>query len=125
LIVAYFYFTSDPSTKEGHVLFSIPRNLTLSTRTSSFPSVFGLEAWKNLKLHEGWSGLILSMIWEVIQGSNSRWAEYLSESITFLLGRIAASPNFTDILPTSFDTPMFWDEKDLSELLGTSIIGMV
>ena len=78
------HFTSN-TTKEGHILFSIPRNLTLSTRTSSLPSVFGLEAWKNLELHEGWSGLILSIIWEGVQGSNSRWAEYLSEPITFSL----------------------------------------
>jgi len=28
-----------------------------------------------------------------------------------------------DILPTTFDTPMFWSEVELSELKGTSIFG--
>ncbi|KAF6763120.1 hypothetical protein DFP72DRAFT_874754 [Ephemerocybe angulata] len=89
---------------EGHVLFSIPRDLTLSTRTSSLPNLFGLDEWKRFKLDEGWSGLILSMMWEAAQGPKSKWSEYMS------------------ILPTSFDTPMFWDEKDLAELQGTSIV---
>ncbi|EAU91065.1 hypothetical protein CC1G_03233 [Coprinopsis cinerea okayama7 len=90
---------------EGHVLFTIPRALTLSTRTSRLPELFGLEEWKRLKLHQGWAGLMLCMMWEAAQGKESRWAGYL------------------DILPAAFDTPMFWNEEDLSELAGTSIVG--
>lgn len=89
---------------EGHVLFTIPRDLTLSTRTSSLPLRFGMGAWKNAKLHEGWAGLILCMMWEAAQGSSSKWSGYF------------------DILPTSFDTPMFWTEGELAELRGTSVV---
>ncbi|KAJ3544364.1 hypothetical protein NMY22_g2810 [Coprinellus aureogranulatus] len=90
--------------EEGHILFSIPRDLTLSTRTSALPALFGLENWQKFGLHEGWSGLILSMMWEAAQGPKSKWAGYFS------------------ILPASFDTPMFWDAPDLAELKGTSIV---
>ncbi|TFK44282.1 hypothetical protein BDQ12DRAFT_708264 [Crucibulum laeve] len=89
---------------EGHTLFTIPRSLTLSTRTSSLPSKFGLDAWKQLRLHEGWAGLILCMMWEAARGPSSEWSEYFA------------------ILPAVFDTPMFWDNADLEELKGTSVV---
>ncbi|TFK25187.1 SET domain-containing protein [Coprinopsis marcescibilis] len=90
---------------EGHLLFSIPRSLSLSTRTSTLPKVFGLAEWKQLELHKGWAGLILCMMWEAARGKESNWAEYL------------------DTLPTAFDTPMFWTQSELEELAGTSIVG--
>ncbi|GLB37803.1 putative set domain-containing protein [Lyophyllum shimeji] len=89
---------------KGHVLFTIPRSLTLSTRTSSLPSRFGVEIWKNMKLDQGWTGLILCMMWETANGTSSKWSEYFG------------------ILPTDFDTPMFWGEDDLAELEGTSVV---
>ncbi|KAF9462462.1 hypothetical protein BDZ94DRAFT_1367166 [Collybia nuda] len=88
----------------GHTLFTIPRLLTLSTRTSRLPSIFGEEKWKKMKLGEGWVGLILCMMWETASGPSSKWFEYLAT------------------LPTRFDTPMFWDEHDLGELAGTSLV---
>ncbi|KAF9257983.1 SET domain-containing protein [Marasmius fiardii PR-910] len=88
---------------EDHVLFAIPRSLTLSTHTSSLPNLFGAEFWKRHKLDEGWAGLILCMMWETAQGSASHWAEYLGT------------------LPREFDTPMFWSAGELEELKGTSI----
>ncbi|KAG6873529.1 hypothetical protein C0995_014399 [Termitomyces sp. Mi166 len=87
---------------EGHVLFSIPRSVTLSTRTSTLPSRFG-AAWKDLHLDQGWTGLILCMMWESAN-PDSKWSEYLAT------------------LPTQFDTPMFWNETDLKELDGTSVV---
>ncbi|KAF8070798.1 hypothetical protein FPV67DRAFT_1488737, partial [Lyophyllum atratum] len=89
---------------EGHILFTIPRSLTLSTRTSSLPSRFGPEAWKNMKLDQGWTGLILCMMWETATGISSKWSEYFAT------------------LPTNFHTPMFWNEDDLAELNGTSVV---
>ncbi|KIM45375.1 hypothetical protein M413DRAFT_442044 [Hebeloma cylindrosporum] len=89
---------------EGHVLFSVPRTLLLSTQTSLLPSHFGIDAWKNFGLHKGWSGLILCMMWEAAQGSESKWKPYF------------------DILPTKLDTPMFWSDADLAELAGTSVV---
>ncbi|KAF8813911.1 SET domain-containing protein [Phlegmacium glaucopus] len=89
---------------EGHVIFTIPRSLILSTRTCMLPQKFGLDSWKKSSLHQGWAGLILCMMWEAAQGSQSRWSAYL------------------DFLPKSFDTPIFWGEDDLAELKGTCVV---
>ncbi|KAJ3507304.1 hypothetical protein NLJ89_g6379 [Agrocybe chaxingu] len=89
---------------EGHTVFAIPRSLVLSTRTSTLPQRFGENAWKKAKLHQGWSGLILCMMWEAAGGSHSKWSAYFES------------------LPTSFDTPMFWNDEDLAELKGTSVV---
>ncbi|KAF8647120.1 hypothetical protein AX16_006952 [Volvariella volvacea WC 439] len=88
----------------GHALFTIPRSLTLSTRTSTLPGKFGKDAWNERKLNEGWAGLILCMMWEAASGASSKWNDYL------------------EILPTKFDTPMFWNQEELDELKGTSIV---
>lgn len=48
-----------------------------------------------------WESLILIMVYECLQGDASRWKPYL------------------DVLPTTFDTPMFWTEAELKELNGT------
>lgn len=92
---------------EGHTLFTIPRDLVLSMRTSSLPQKFGLDAWKKFGLHQGWSGLILCMMWEDAQGDASKWH------------------GFFPILPNSFDTPMFWNETDLDELKGTAVVDKI
>ncbi|KAF5380227.1 hypothetical protein D9757_008220 [Collybiopsis confluens] len=90
--------------EKGEILFTIPRALTLSAKTSSLSEIFGLKIWKERKLDKGWSGLILCMMWEASQGLHSRWGPYLAT------------------LPTTFDTPMFWDDSDLKELGGTSVV---
>ncbi|TFK85823.1 SET domain-containing protein [Polyporus arcularius HHB13444] len=91
---------------EDHTLFSIPRGLTLSTRTSTLPTLMG-HAWKEHGLHEGWVGLILCMMWEESRGAESKWSGYLS------------------VLPEKFDTPMFWEEDDLKELQGTAVVDKI
>ncbi|KAG1767426.1 hypothetical protein EDD22DRAFT_875836 [Suillus occidentalis] len=92
---------------ENHTIFTLPRSLILSTQTSTLPSVFGLEAWKKHKLHKGWVGLILCMMWEEAQGSQGRWITYLAS------------------LPTQFDTPMFWSDEELQELQGTAVVDKI
>ncbi|KAJ7680818.1 SET domain-containing protein [Mycena polygramma] len=89
---------------EGHILFKVPRDLLLSTDTSALPGRVGLDRWREAKLHMGWVGLILCMIWETAQGPSSKWSKYLES------------------LPTTFDTPMFWSDLDLEELRGTSVV---
>ncbi|KAF5355520.1 hypothetical protein D9758_006380 [Tetrapyrgos nigripes] len=89
---------------EGHVLFTIPRSLTLSTRNSSLPKLLGPRVWKEKRMDKGWAGLILCMMWETAQGLSSKWQEYL------------------ETLPTTFETPMFWDGIDLEELKGTYVV---
>ncbi|EMD33693.1 hypothetical protein CERSUDRAFT_56467 [Gelatoporia subvermispora B] len=92
---------------EGHALFSIPRGLTLSLRTSSLPTRFGIEAWKQHGLHEGWVGLILCMMWEESLGGSSKWSEYMSS------------------MPDTFTTPMFWSEEEIQELKGTAVVDKI
>ncbi|KAF9481573.1 SET domain-containing protein [Pholiota conissans] len=89
---------------EGHTVFSIPRTLVLSTRTSQLPNRFGEVPWRGFGLHEGWSGLMLCMMWEAALGAQSKWGPYF------------------DIMPSTFDTPMFWNDIDLAELQGTSVV---
>ncbi|KAI0335074.1 SET domain-containing protein [Cubamyces sp. BRFM 1775] len=91
---------------EDHTLFTIPRDLTLSMRTSSLPNLMG-KSWKEHGLHEGWAGLILCMMWEESKGPESKWSGYL------------------DVLPNKFDTPMFWGEEDVQELQGTAVVDKI
>ncbi|PIL36034.1 transcription factor [Ganoderma sinense ZZ0214-1] len=91
---------------EDYTIFSLPRDLTLSTRTSTLPTLMG-KAWKEHGLHEGWAGLILCMMWEESRGADSKWSGYLAA------------------LPNEFDTPMFWAEEDLKELQGTAVVDKI
>ncbi|KAI1795525.1 SET domain-containing protein [Ganoderma leucocontextum] len=91
---------------EDHTIFSLPRDLTLSTRTSTLPALMG-KGWKEHGLHEGWAGLILCMMWEESRGAESKWSGYLAA------------------LPSKFDTPMFWVEDDLKELQGTAVVDKI
>ena len=113
--------------KEGHIIFTIPRSMILSTQTCVLPQNFGLDAWKKYGLHQGWAGLILCMMWEAAQGSQSKWSAYLGRWDPYkkkkpILADLSCPP-FKDILPKSFDTPIFWGEDDLSELKGTCVVG--
>ncbi|KAL4245586.1 Ribosomal lysine N-methyltransferase 4 [Abortiporus biennis] len=92
---------------EGYPLFSLPRNLTLSMRTSSLPEKFGREVWTEKGLNTGWVGLILCMMYEESLGESSKWSGYL------------------DVLPSTFDTPMFWSEEDIKELQGTAVVDKI
>lgn len=70
-----------------HTLFTIPRNLVLSMRTSSLPEKFGQAEWKKFGLHTGWTGIMLCMLWEEAQGAASKWHGFFRTypSIEFLL----------------------------------------
>ncbi|THH28599.1 hypothetical protein EUX98_g5589 [Antrodiella citrinella] len=89
---------------EEHTLFTVPRHIILSPRTSSLPGLLGEEAWKQFNLGKRWAGLILCMMWEEAQGESSKWSGYLAD------------------LPSTFDTPMFWTSEDLEELKGTALV---
>ncbi|KAH7889098.1 SET domain-containing protein [Phlebopus sp. FC_14] len=103
----------------GHTLFILPRTLTLSTRTSPLPNLFGLQLWQRHGLHKGWVGLILCMMWEdawthesgqkeIVDGiSGGKWAPYMRT------------------LPAEFDTPMFWTDEEMDELRGTAVVDKI
>ncbi|KAI2633991.1 SET domain-containing protein [Xylaria nigripes] len=103
---------------EETVLFTIPRAAIISTQTSDLarkiPDVFAttvLDDTENDADDEGeangppdnWVSLILVMIYEYLQGENSRWKRYF------------------DVLPTEFDTLMWWSNGELDSLQASSI----
>lgn len=72
------------------------------------PKVFeGIQTNEHDEYDEGcepldaWASLILVMLHEYLQGDASRWKPYI------------------DLLPTTFDTPIFWTDSELEELVGT------
>lgn len=96
---------------EETTLFTIPRDLIISQNTSDLPrklpKVFDKltdgDADDEADALDPWTSLILVMIYEYLQGDASRWKPYM------------------DILPTTFDTPIFWSEAELEELKGTCL----
>ncbi|XDG01591.1 hypothetical protein ABKA04_001206 [Annulohypoxylon sp. FPYF3050] len=108
---------------EDTVLFNIPRTSIINTQTSDLPKripqVFettGLEDADNEADEDGsetsgppdnWISLILVMIYEYLQGDKSRWKPYF------------------DVLPTQFETLMYWSEQDLQELQASAMVGKI
>jgi SET domain-containing protein 6 len=89
-------------------LFAIPRSAIINVETSELPKklpkVFEAafeEEDEDTEPLDPWESLILIMLYEHLQGDASQWKPYL------------------DVLPTTFDTPMFWSESELKELEGT------
>ncbi|KAM6518800.1 N-lysine methyltransferase setd6 [Fusarium solani] len=87
-------------------LFTIPRKGIINVETSELPKklpdVFDLDKPidddDEAPRLDSWSSLILVMMYEYLQGENSQWKPYF------------------DVLPSSFDTPMFWSENELDQL---------
>ncbi|KAB8416335.1 hypothetical protein FH972_024855 [Carpinus fangiana] len=81
-------------------LFTIPRSSVISTATSDLPSrlpeVFG-------DLDDPWLGLILVLLYEHARGQQSPWSAYF------------------DILPSTFDTLMYWSDAELDELQASDV----
>lgn len=93
---------------EDCTLFTIPRSAIINVETSELPKrlpkVFEAafeEEEEDTEPLDPWESLILIMLYEQLQGDASRWKPYL------------------DVLPTTFDTPMFWTEAEIEELKGT------
>lgn len=85
-------------------LFTIPRKGIVNTETSELPKklpgVFDLDKpdEEDAPGLDSWSSLILVMMYEYLQGEKSQWKSYF------------------DVLPSSFDTPMFWSDNELDQL---------
>lgn len=88
---------------EGDDLFTISRNLVLSVKNSTLSKHLG----EQLEELGPWLSLMVVMIYEYLLGENSKWYSYFK------------------ILPSSFDTLMFWDERQLSELQASAILGKI
>lgn len=89
--------------EENEALFSIAHSNLLTVSTSVLQQCIphaldGLDAWMSL---------ILTMIYEAGQGAESKWWPYLN------------------ILPTEFDTLMYWSSAELAELQGSLVLQKV
>jgi SET domain-containing protein 6 len=88
---------------EDEELFAIPRALVLTTTTSSIPPAV-LEPLKDLG---SWPPLIVTIIYEYLRKEQSPWYPYFQ------------------VLPTTFDTLMFWNHAELSELQASAVVKKV
>ena len=81
--------------------------MNTSQLTSKIPKVFDTltdgEADDENEPLDSWTSLILVMIYEYLQGDASRWKPYM------------------DVLPTTFDTPIFWSDSEIKELQNTCL----
>lgn len=102
------------------ILFTIPRDAIICPATSllkaQLPDLFKLEDDASepsddedaaTGSQDSWTLLILVMIYEHLRGDASRWKPYL------------------DVLPSEFDTPMFWTDAELSELQASALVSKV
>lgn len=88
---------------EDEELFVIPEDLILSVQNSKARTALGLDD----KQLGPWLSLIITMIYEYYHGEQSKWYPYFR------------------VLPTSFDTLMFWTDEQLAELQGSAVIGKI
>lgn len=88
---------------EDELLFSIPRTSVLSVENSALST----KLCETLQGLDPWASLILVMIYEYLQGANSPWKSYF------------------DVLPTEFNTLMFWSEDELAELQASAVRGKI
>jgi UV DNA damage endonuclease len=93
-------------------LFTIPRNAIINSDTSSLreklPDLFESHGDEDdEQALDSWSALIIIMMYEFFLGHQSKWKPYM------------------DVLPESFDTPMFWSEEELSLLQASATVNKI
>ncbi len=93
--------------QENEILFSIPNSHLLTVSTSTLQQRISRRVLQDQLDNDPWMCLILTMIYEVGRGVESKWWPYLN------------------ILPTEFDTLMYWSEAELAELQGSSVLGKI
>lgn len=86
---------------EHEVLFRIPRSAILSVENSVLSTEIPAATFAQLG---PWLSLILVMLYEHLNGTASNWSPYFS------------------ILPTEFNTLMFWTEDELAELQASAVV---
>lgn len=106
------YAVAKQDIAEDTPLFSIPRDIIINAQTSQLtqklPEIFQDPLEDGDEENEveplgSWGTLILVLIYEHLHGDASPWKPYL------------------DILPQTFETPIFWSEVELKELEGTAL----
>ncbi|KAF1946996.1 SET domain-containing protein [Clathrospora elynae] len=92
------------SIPEHELLFRIPRSALLSVETSILSSEIPASTFTHLG---PWLSLILTMLYEHFNGPASNWAAYF------------------DVLPTEFNTLMFWTDDELAELQASAVVNKI
>ncbi|WFD01917.1 Ribosomal lysine N-methyltransferase 4 [Malassezia obtusa] len=72
--------------------------------------------WSEL-VERGWCPLILMLMyehWRAKQGANPSWGPYF--------GMYIAN---ADVMPSKFDTPMFWTQEEIQNLNGTDVVDKI
>ncbi|EXJ79606.1 hypothetical protein A1O3_07885 [Capronia epimyces CBS 606.96] len=85
---------------EDEELFAVPRSLVLTTTTSNVPPT----AIQPLEETGTWPPLIVTIIYEYLKKDDSPWHAYFK------------------VLPTTFDTLMFWNSAELAELQASAVV---
>lgn len=89
---------------QDEVLFRIPRTAILSVENSILSTEIPAATFELLG---PWLSLILVMLYEYTNGDASNWSPYFS------------------VLPTEFNTLMFWSEDELAELQASAVVGKI
>ena len=88
---------------EDEDLFTLPYSSTLTVENSTFYA----QTHVHLETLQPWAALVLVLIFEHGQGSESPWWPYLS------------------ILPKKLDTLMFWSQEELLQLKGSTVLNKI
>ncbi|KIV89256.1 hypothetical protein PV10_08835 [Exophiala mesophila] len=86
--------------EEDEELFAVPRNLVLTVPTSSIPT----HVFDSLGDIGSWPPLIVTIIYEYLRREASPWYPYFQ------------------VLPTAFDSLMFWNDQELAQLQASAVI---
>ncbi|EGG03367.1 uncharacterized protein MELLADRAFT_90239 [Melampsora larici-populina 98AG31] len=98
----------------GTILFSIPRppvsnSPLLTIGTSDFLSKLGTSDAE--KISRNWIPLLMTMMWERARGYDQSVPSHMSWRPYF------------EMMPTEFDTLMFWSDDELKELQASTVLG--
>lgn len=93
-------------------MFTVPRSAIISSETCGLkeqvPALFESRGDEDDEQPlDSWSALILILMYEYLLGSQSRWKPYM------------------DVLPDTFDTPMFWSDDELSQLQASATVNKI
>lgn len=86
--------------EDGEDLFHLPQHIVLMVKTSHLNEILSEE----LKILGPWLSLVIVMIHEYSLDEQSKWKHYF------------------EILPSKFDTLMFWSDEELSELQASAVV---
>lgn len=88
---------------EDEELFAVPRSLILDGTNSDLQQHIN----QSLKPFGTWNALIVVIIYEYLRKDASPWFPYF------------------EVLPTTFDTLMFWGPTELAELQGSAVVNKI